>query len=394
MHEIIGYSYPNDVHIHWTLMIVMYPYVTGLVAGAFILGSFYHVFDREEFKPVARLCLAVSFSFLMVATLPLLNHLGQPQRSFYMFITSNFSSAMAGFGYIYLTYLIILSLEVWLVFREDIILLARRSRGLTRMMYKALSLWTYDTSPEALAIDHKVTKVLSAIGIPAACILHGYVGFIFGALKANPWWSTPLMPVIFLFSAIVSGIAGIIIIYQVAMKFSGRKIDREAISGMTRWLWLFLMMASTLEILEIVVLAYEGAEEWEIIEPLLTEQLAVSFIGIQLILGSLVPFILLMISVLLNRHFDDRVANTLAFVASFLLLLQVFAMRWNVVIGGQLFSKSLRGIREGYSPHFLEKEGIGAALAIFILPFIIMLVFNKILPIFRPQRGEEAASEA
>jgi formate-dependent nitrite reductase membrane component NrfD len=42
------------------------------------------------------------------------------------------------------------------------------------------------------------------------------VGFIFGSVKANPWWSTPLMPVVFLFSAMVSGIAAVMVLYVVS----------------------------------------------------------------------------------------------------------------------------------------------------------------------------------
>ena len=48
-----GYAFPNDLHIHWSLMIVLYPYITGIVAGAFIVSSFYHVFHIKTLKPVA-----------------------------------------------------------------------------------------------------------------------------------------------------------------------------------------------------------------------------------------------------------------------------------------------------------------------------------------------------
>ena len=66
-HELIGFLFPNDVHIHWSLMIVLYPYVTGLVAGAFIVSSLYHVFDRGELKPLGRFALAASICFLSVS---------------------------------------------------------------------------------------------------------------------------------------------------------------------------------------------------------------------------------------------------------------------------------------------------------------------------------------
>ncbi len=381
-HEVTGFLFPNDVHISWSLMIVMYPYVTGLVAGAFIVSSLYHVFGREDLKPVGRLALASSFCFLAVATLPLLNHLGHPERGPMVIVTPNFSSAMAGFGLLYASYFIVVLLEIWFVFRADIIRAAIASRGLTRQMYKILALGVYDLSPQALEIDHKITRVLAAIGIPMACLLHGYVGFLFGALKANPWWSTPLMPVIFLFSAVVSGIALLIVLYQVAMKLKGDPIDGRCIAALARWLWLFMIASLTLEVLEIMTLAYENAEEWEVIGPLLANQLSISFISIQMVLGGLIPLILLMIVVVMDRHMSDPIRNTLAMVASLLLLLQVLSMRWNVVIGGQMFSKSMRGYRETYVPGMFEKEGILAAVVIFLIPFVLLVIFNKVLPIF------------
>jgi Ni/Fe-hydrogenase subunit HybB-like protein len=380
--ELTGYLFPNDVHIHWSLMIVLYPYITGLVAGAFIVSSLYHVFGREELRPIGRFALATSLCFLAVAGLPLLNHLGHPERALNIVVTPNFSSAMAGFGLLYASYFIIILFEVWFVFRIDIIETAARSRGLKRRLYSLLALGVYDTSPEARALDHKVIRVLAAIGIPMACLLHGYVGFLFGALKSNPWWSTPLMPIIFLFSAMVSGIALLIVLYQVAMKLKGMPIERQVVAAMSRWLWLFMIMSLTLELLEIMVLAYERAEEWEVIGHLLTHQLSISFISIQMVLGGLIPLILLGIIVIMGSYMDDRIRNTLAMVSSLLLLLQVFAMRWNVVIGGQMFSKSMRGFRETYVPGMFEKEGILAAVVIFLIPFVLLIVFDRLIPTF------------
>ena len=138
---------------------------------------------------------------------------------------------MAGFGFLYATLLDRGRAGdlVRLPGRHHPIAAARR--GLKRRLYAALALGVYDISDEARAIDRKITRVLAAIGIPMACLLHGYVGFLFGSLKANPWWSTPLMSMIFLFSAMVSGIAVLIFLYQIAMKLNGWTIDRHAISS-------------------------------------------------------------------------------------------------------------------------------------------------------------------
>jgi len=383
MLETIGYVFPNDLHIHWSLMIVLYPYITGLVAGAFVVSSLYHVFNVNSLRPVARFALMASFAFLLVATWPLLLHLGHPFRGTNTMITPNFTSAMAGFGYFYSGYMLILVFEVWLVFRKDIVTYAKQSRGLKRTIYKILALGVYDISEEAQAIDKKCVTFLAAIGIPGAFLLHGYVGFLFGALKSNPWWSTPLMPIIFIFSAVVSGIAALVVMYQIIMKLKGFVIDRAVISTMCKWLWGFLIVTASLEILELITLSYEKAEEWEIIGELLFGPLAFSFLGLQMIVGVLIPFMLLMIIVLMDKNMGDKVANTLSFTASSLLLIQVFAMRWNVVIGGQMISKSLAGLREAYRPDLFGKEGILMAMVIMLVPFGIILVAEYLLPMFK-----------
>jgi len=298
-------------------------------------------------------------------------------------LTPLFESAMAGFGFLYTGYLFILLLEVWLVFRKDIIVYAKRTRGWKQRFYKILSLGVYDISEQALHYDRKVTTFLAAVGIPAALLLHGYVGFLFGGIKANPYWSNPLMPIIFIFSAVVSGIAAIIIMYQVIMKLKGYVIHRGCIDTLCAWLWLFLIITVSLEILAEISLAYAKAEDWEIVHQLLQGPLSFSYMGLQMVMGALIPFILLGIIVLMRKNMGDKVANTLSFTAAALLLVQVFAMRWNVVIGGQMISKSLIGLRESYVPEMLEKEGILAAAVIMAIPFILILLAEKFFPMFK-----------
>jgi len=399
-----GFLFPNDIHITWSLMIVLYPYITGIVAGAFLVSSLHHVFGRHEFLPVARLSMVASLAFLLVAGLPLLVHLGHPERALNIVITPQFHSAMAAFGMIYTTYLVLLVLEIWLSYRQHIIMTARRSRGIKRWVFAMLALGVYNTSKESLRLDHRVIVVLAGLGIPAACILHGYVGFMFGSVKANALWSTPLMPVIFLFSAMTSGIAMIIILYQILMKMTKNRIEGDCIQSLSRWLWLFAILTVTLELLEILSLGYERSEEWVVISQLLTGRLAISFFGVQLVFGSMIPILLLAIVVLMRPHLTNPLRNTIAFIASMILLIQVFAMRWNVIIGGQMFSKSMLGFREPYTPELLGREGLLVAIGIMLLPFAIMAVINRYLPLvtdassdqgdeppaMRPDRSEPA----
>lgn len=373
------FVFPNDVHPPWSIMIVLYPYITGLVAGAFVVSALHHVFHIKALAPVARLALVASLCFCSCATLPLLLHLHHPERSFNIMITPNATSAMAGFGVIYNSYLLLLLVEVWLVFRGTLAERARTARGLPRALYWMLCLGVTNITDGARAIDRKLIRALAIAGIPMACVLHGYVGFLFGAIKANPWWSTSLMPVIFLASAIVSGIAALILLYLVSCWRRGVSPDRDCLRAMARYLWMFLVLAVALEGLEVLQMAYEADGEWHVLKQLLQDRLIVSYGVVQLLVGSAVPLVLLLGAFV--KRLPDRVVWLTSGLASMLVLVQVLAMRWNVVVGGQLFSKSFRGFVE-YPLHWGGREGLIAGAAVLALPLVVLWIASRLLPLW------------
>jgi len=372
-----GYVYPNEGIIEWDLLIVIYPYITGLVAGAFVVSSLYHVFGLKKFRPVARFSLLTALAFLLVTPLPLVIHLGHPERAFEMFLTPNLASAMSAFGYIWLFYLILLIIEVWLVFRPDIMRYARTSEGNRKTLYSILSLGVDDSTEESLALDGKLIRILSFIGIPAAFLLHGYVGFIFGAVKANPWWSTPLMPIIFLLSAIVSGIALLYILYIVVSSIRKVHPDHECLHFLALWLGGFLSVNIVLEGLEVFSMFYEAEESWAIISRLISEKITFSYFGIQFMAGSVLPLFLLAVTAL--SRLEEKAKTLLGFFASSLVLIGVFAMRWNVVIGGQLISKSLRGFTS-FTPPLFGINGIITSAVLMALPFALLALLIYFIP--------------
>jgi Ni/Fe-hydrogenase subunit HybB-like protein len=377
--ETTSFVFPNDPSVAWSIMIVLYPLITGLVAGAFVVSALYHVFHKEELKPVARLALVTSLCFCSFATVPLLLHLHHPERAFNILFTPSATSAMAGFGFIYSLYMLVLIVEVWLVFRPEIVALAQSSTGPLRWIYRIVSLGAREVSDRSRAIDQWIVHALALAGIPIACVLHGYVGFLFGAIKANPWWSTALMPVIFLVSAIVSGVGALVLLYQFICWRRGEAPDANCVRSLTRYLWLFLVLAFTLEMLELIHMAYESDEEWHIISLLLRERLAFSYGIIQVLLGSIVPLVLLLIAG--YTRLRNGWLYSLSALGSALVIVQVFAMRWNVVIGGQMFSKSFRGFVE-YHLEWGGREGAIAAGVVLLMPLVALWVAMKLLPVF------------
>jgi len=384
---VAGYAFPNDFHVHWSLMIVLYPYITGIVAGAFIVSSLYHVFHIQALKPIARFSLLFALAFLACATLPLLNHLGHPERAMNMFLTPNPSSAMAGFGYIYSAYGIVLLLEILFIYRETMVKLKEKAVGFMKTIYEVLSMGSDNIGSRALALDHKVIAFLAAIGIPMACILHGYVGFIFGGVKANSLWATPLMPVIFLLSACVSGIAGIIVAYLI---IKPRAADSECIRSCIKFLWGFFILDFVFEMLEIGMHAYQSTHHWHALHELFWGPLYQSYWIYQVLIFSVIPFLILMGLSLIR--FNDFIVKFFGFIASAMILFQVLLMRWNVVIGGQLMSKSEQGV-VGFHPEWIEKEGIIPAIIIMVLPLIILFILSKVFPFWLPAESESSSSK-
>ncbi|MFC2022292.1 NrfD/PsrC family molybdoenzyme membrane anchor subunit, partial [Chloroflexota bacterium] len=268
-------------------------------------------------------------------------------------------------------------MEVWLVFRPDIVKYVGSSEGIKKTIYSALALGVHSVSEESLAIDKKLIKVLAFIGIPIAFLLHGYVGFIFGAVKANPWWSTPLMPIIFIMSATVSGIALLIVLYVIVMRIREVPLDHDCLRTLALWLIGFLSVNVVLEGLEVFTMLYESEESWGIISQLITQKIAFSYFGIQFILGALLPLFILAGAEMIKL--EAQVKTLIRFLASALVLIGVFAMRWNVVIGGQLVSKSLRGFTS-YTPPILGLNGIIVSTILMVLPFVILAVMMYLIP--------------
>ncbi len=375
---VFGYIYPNETELHWSILIVLYPYLTGLVAGAFILASLERVFNVSAVRPTYRLALITALAYLIVAPLPLLAHLSKPWRFWEILVTPHLTSAMAMFGFVYMWYLlVVLLLELWFEYRRDFVVWSRERRGGRSRIYRLLTLGVRDISEPAVRFDESAIRVITIIGIPSAFLLHGYVGFIFGSIKANPWWSSVLMPVIFLFSAIVSGIALVMLIYLISNKIRGVAQNMECLDTLARYLFYLFIIDFTLEGLDVIQRTYAAEESFDILYALVHGRLFETHMVFQLALGTLIPLILLGTIQVARISASSRLA--IYWLVGALVQVGIFFMRWNVVIGGQLFSKSFRGFTI-YKLGMVGREGGLAALLLFLLPVAILVFLIWFLP--------------
>jgi Ni/Fe-hydrogenase subunit HybB-like protein len=398
------FVYPNE-YIYWSIQIVMYPFMTGLVAGAFVLSSLYHLFGIKQLKEIARFSLVFSFALLIVAPLPLLLHLQQPGRNYYVYMTPHFTSAIAAFGVVIFIYGSIVAAELWFLYRKYLVETSLKLRNkmsrsigenINYLVCTVLTLGAYDIRESALRKDEKAIKILAGVGVPVACFLHGYAGFIFGSVKANALWMTPLMPVIFIMSAIVSGVALCMLTYIITMEIRKFLASRrrpfpvyqaqEEIKGVemhvmrmtSKYLIFFLIFSISLEFLDLVFRGYTAVKSWDILRNIIYGKDFTNIFILQYTFGNLVPFVLLLLPGLTIRR---------AVLSLVLVLLGVFMMRWNVVIGGQSFSLTFAGYMHYHLPIIPQdyetfKEGLLGALFIGGIPFVLFWVLSRIFPVF------------
>jgi predicted membrane protein len=382
-----GYIFPNEIDLQWGILIVVYPFVTGLVAGAFILASLERVFKVSILRPTYQIALLTALSFLLVATMPLISHLSQPQRAYEIMITPHSSSAMAIFGFVYLWYLmVVLLLEIWFDYRHSMVVWANEKTGVMKWIYKILTLGVNDISPRTLKWDRKLGYIITVVGIPSAFILHGYVGFIFGSIKANPWWSSPLMPIIFIFSAMVSGIALVLLVYMIISYFRKKAIEVNVLDTIGKYLFFILILDFTLEGLDQIHRIYEAEESFEIIKLLVSSKLYLTLFVSQGLIGTIIPLITL--AFLQFYKHQIKLRKTMYFIVGILALIGVYSMRWNVVIGGQLFSKSFAGFTS-FKVGLIGLDGTLMAAFWLILPIGILAFLLWLLPPWKMVKEEE-----
>ncbi len=373
----LGWVYPNETVIEWSVAIVVYPYITGLVAGAFTVSSLYQVFGFQRLKPVAHLALLTSLCFMFFVPLPLLLHLGHPERAFNNLLTPHLTSAMAMFGLFATFYILLLLTETWFAFRPYIVEQAQKATGLRRTFYRLLTLGSYDVSEHALNYDRKWIFWLAIAGIPGAHGLHGYVGFVFGSLKAREWWSSDLMPLVFLFSAIISGVALLIVLYVVSCRLRRITIDLDCLKGLAYTVWAFIMVALVLEAQELSNIIYKGREGVEMIVQYVTGPLLVPYFVLQFGIGAFVPFLVL--TYMIWKGTTGRALIVGVTSSACLVLLSVFMMRWNVVIGGQEISKTGEGLLT-YQIQLYGKEGLFVSLLLVLGPLLVLLGITRLFP--------------
>jgi predicted membrane protein len=185
------------------------------------------------------------------------------------------------------------------------------------------------------------------------------------------------MPVVFLFSAMVSGIAAVMLLYMLITWLRGKVIDMRCIDTIARYLLYTFIIDFSLEMLDLIHRIYEADESFRTLDFMVQTKLYTSHIVVQIVFGTVLPIAILALTQVVKL--TDTARKAMYAVAGVATLIGIFAMRWNVVIGGQLFSKSFLGYTT-YKMGFATREGLLPAVVLMVLPLLVLWGLVKLLP--------------
>lgn len=380
-HHSAGYG----SYIVWGLWVSAYIYFIGLSAGSFLLSSLIYVFGMKRLERIGRLSLFVAIITLFMALLSIWFDLGRMERAYRVITSPNFGSMMAWMIWLYSIYTLVMLLELWMALRPDFARWGAQG-GLRARIGPVLALSKGPLTETQESLTRHWLKVLATVGVPLAVTFHGGVGALFSTLSARPFWHTPLMPVLFLTGALVSG--GALMAFVVTVFWPAT--DKEyvhIVSYIGRAVLGLLVFDVVLEWAEFSVPMWYGVgHEYDLLMRMLFGEFWWVFWVLHVGLGTVIPLILLV-------SMGDR--PRAVGLAGILIATTFMTVRLNIVIPG-LIEPHLQGLQTAFTDHRLVFKYLPSffewQITIFVVALGIALFFlgYRFLPLTDGGHGETA----
>jgi molybdopterin-containing oxidoreductase family membrane subunit len=238
--------------------------------------------------------------------------------------------------WLYTAYFLVLIIEAWLAMRGDLANMADEP-GLRGLLGRKLSFSPGPLSTTQCEEARQWLRVLGAFGVPLAIAFHGGVGALFGTISAHPYWHTPLVPVLFLTGALVSG--GALMMFVIAAVWPERDSEySETLAFLGKVVLGLLVFDLILEWAEFSIPMWYGVgHEYELMKRILFGDFWWVFWVVHILLGSAVPVYLLL----------SKKGPWATALAGLLIAAGFKAVRLNIVIPGQE-EPNLRNLEQAF----------------------------------------------
>ncbi len=363
-----------SIHVIWVTMVSNYVFLVVSSTGLCIVTSLGHVFGMERYELVSKRGVFLALITIIFGMISIGAHLGHPERAMiFNVLTPNFLSAMWWMGTLYTFYIVFIAIEYWLLARNDLIDRSKQADGLAKTIYSFMAMRKLDDSRFGGVLnDHKLLTLVGAAALISGLAAHNTLGALFGHIEARPLWYGSYYPVYFLLSATFCGFA-----WLLAVSISTYKIKREEISE--EYTSLIFEMAQVLALLlslGLLFTAYKmgfGQLTPAKVKPImlfLKGPFSLAFWLFEIAIGTVLP-----IPILLYAASQRKITGVL--VASIMVLVGVYVMRYDFVVAAQVYPVIKTGL-PSYLPTFMEVLFIGGVLGALFLTYTLG---EKFLPL-------------
>lgn len=307
-----------------------------LAAGGFTLAAIIHLFDLERYKPLLRSLTLTAFLGYLVAILTLFFDLGRPSLVWHLMLTWKPQSVLFGQAWCLMLYLLVLVLEF-------------APMAFERFGWHAPPRWLRFTSIPVV-LSAAVLSVLQQSTLASLLAI--------APRKPSSFWSTPLLPVLFLLSGMVGCLALVIFASWHSSRAFGKQLELPVLANVERVLSVLLFL---------YVLLFAFDVDLRTSPPdLLAKQVETALLGLEISLFLLPTLFLFRAYV---RTHPDRI-----YVCTVLVIAGFMTNRLNVSITSIETSLGIR-----YLPGWTE---ILFTYSVLALAFVVFRFAAKHLPVF------------
>jgi molybdopterin-containing oxidoreductase family membrane subunit len=291
------------------------------------------VFKVKEFELISKRAIFIAIVMMLTGFIAIALDLGRLDRSYIPFLASqNFASPMMWMMLIYVLYFISTIFKFWFLIRRESAIKAQSASRFKSLFYTLLTLGRRTVSEESGRSDHRIAEIIGIGALILAIVATTNLGAVFGTIQARTLWFGAFMPIYFIVSAIVSGAAVLffvtVITYKVTRKAITAKVS-QAISTYSKFLTFIVITQLVIIAWKIIITAWGNAQANGSEALFLGRTFSPSFWGFELIIGSIIPILILLYPKTGKSMWGLS-------IASFMVILGSFAMRYDILFIGQI----------------------------------------------------------
>ncbi|RDB63964.1 polysulfide reductase [Gordonibacter sp. 28C] len=348
----------------WGLYITSFMFLVGLSAGGLIISSVPRAFGMKGFGGISKVAVWTSICCTVLAIGFVVIDLGQPLRLWELFAYSNLGSPLMWDIIVLSTYLILSIVYLWATVRFE------NGKG-----------------------SEKALRVISVIALVTAVLVHSVTAWIFGLQQAHEFWHTALLAPWFVSSALVCGVALVLVVIIALRRAGYMELAQENVVKMVKLLGAFVCVDLYFFACDLLTSAFPGGSGTEVVNMLVAGPLA-PFFWIEVV-GCAITAVIAFVPRLRT--------NPLIVVGALLAIAGIFCKRVQLLVGGfQLPNLDYPGAMTSYTVtdtsgtlasayqgmvYWPTPIEFGVVLGVFGLGVLLLLLGFKYLPLKPTERS-------